>query len=78
MRSEDSAAGGHDCLSTFEPCRHSMRGARLSGRLLLQRQGSRRGLLSLLLSAPKRTMPASSEVRSDNLNRTAEEAARAA
>jgi len=31
-----------------------------------------------LLSAPKRTMPASSEVRSDNLNRTAEEAARAA
>ena len=32
----------------------------------------------MLLSAPKRTMPASSEVRSDNLNHTAEEAARAA
>ena len=32
----------------------------------------------MLLSAPKRTIPASSEVRSDDLSRTAEEAARAA
>jgi len=32
----------------------------------------------MMLRAPKRTIPASSEVWSDNLNRTAEEAVRAA